>query len=88
MKNFKNYYFLFPALFFISCNNFQKNKSHQQVSNASIKAGKKLATQYCGSCHQFPEPSLLDTKSWENGVLPQMGPRLGIFFYFHQYPSY
>src|SRR5205814_1007498 len=26
---------------------------------------------------------------WENGVLPEMGPRLGIFYYgFKQYPSY
>ncbi len=27
----------------------------------------------------LPDPSLLDTKSWEKGVLPEMGPRLGIF---------
>ena len=27
----------------------------------------------------LPDPSLLDTKNWEKGVLPQMGPRLGIF---------
>jgi len=76
-------------LLFISCNDFQKNKSHQKVSNESIKAGKKLAAQYCGSCHLLPDPSLLDTKSWEIGVLPEMGPRLGIFYYgFQQYPSF
>src|SRR5205814_3455319 len=29
-----------------------------------------------------------DTKNWENGVLPAMGPRLGIFYYgFKEYPS-
>ena len=73
---------------FISCNDYKKNKSHQQVSDASIKAGKKLAIQYCGSCHQLPDPSLLDAKTWETGVLPAMGPRLGIFAYgFQQYPS-
>ena len=27
----------------------------------------------------LPDPSLLDTKSWEKGVLPEMGPRIGIF---------
>lgn len=76
------------GLFFISCKNYQKNKSHQQTSNESIEAGKKLAIQYCGSCHQLPDPSLLDSKSWENGVLPEMGPRLGIFYYgFKEYPS-
>jgi hypothetical protein len=47
-----------------------------------------LARQYCQSCHVFPEPSLLDVKSWEDGVLPNMGPRLGIFhFNWKAYPS-
>jgi hypothetical protein len=37
----------------------------------------------------LPDPSLLDSKSWEKGVLPNMGPRLGIFQYGYQtYPSY
>lgn len=27
----------------------------------------------------LPDPSLLDSKTWESGVLPNMGPRLGIF---------
>ena len=32
---------------------------------------------------------MLNAKSWDHGVLPQMGPRLGIFFYGDQhYPSY
>ena len=47
-----------------------------------------LANKYCQSCHLLPDPSLLDTKSWEKGVLPNMGPRLGIFYYdFEKYPS-
>jgi len=33
---------------------------------------------YCGSCHQFPEPALLDKNTWENSVLPQMALRMGI----------
>lgn len=40
--------------------------------------GEKLARNYCASCHAFPEPELLDKKTWESGVLPQMGPRLGV----------
>ncbi len=80
--------FCLTILSFSSCNNYQKNKSHQAVNNASIIAGKKLAAQYCGPCHQLPDPSLLDAKTWETGVLPAMGPRLGIFAYgFQQYPS-
>ena len=81
-------FFVAASVIFFSCESYQKNKSHQQVSDASITEGKKLAIQYCGSCHQLPDPSLLDSKSWENGVLPEMGPRLGIFFYGSKaYPS-
>jgi hypothetical protein len=46
-----------------------------------------LAVKYCQSCHLLPDPSLLDKSSWKNGVLPNMGPRLGIFQYFETYPS-
>jgi hypothetical protein len=40
--------------------------------------GETLARQYCAACHAFPEPQLLDKKTWETGVLPQMAPRLGV----------
>jgi hypothetical protein len=40
--------------------------------------GETLARQYCAACHAFPEPQLLDKKTWESGVLPQMAPRLGV----------
>jgi VCBS repeat protein len=56
---------------------------------SSIGKGETLAIQYCQSCHLLPDPSLLDSKTWERGVLPNMGPRLGIFQYESQvYPSY
>ena len=32
----------------------------------------KTAQTYCGSCHQYPSPSLLPKKTWEQTVLPQM----------------
>jgi hypothetical protein len=38
----------------------------------------QLARRYCGACHAFPEPQLLDKATWQEGVLPQMAPRLGI----------
>jgi hypothetical protein len=40
--------------------------------------GEQLAKQHCGSCHLFPDPTLLDKKSWEKSVLPQMAFRMGI----------
>lgn len=37
----------------------------------------RLAKQYCGGCHAFPEPSLLDKTTWAEKVLPQMAFRMG-----------
>ena len=41
-------------------------------------SGKELATRYCQMCHEFPDPGLLDKKTWTKSVLPNMGMRLGI----------
>ena len=52
----------------------------QTVKNtASDKlSGKELSELYCGACHMFPEPSLLDKEMWQKKILPQMGARMGI----------
>ncbi|GAB2532243.1 FG-GAP repeat domain-containing protein [Spirosoma aerophilum] len=47
-------------------------------ANESDPTPKQLAHQYCGSCHLFPEPELLDKKTWVTGVLPNMAMRLGL----------
>lgn len=44
-----------------------------------------LAKTYCGSCHAFPDPSLLDKNTWEKSVLPKMSEKLGIRTYNGQY---
>jgi hypothetical protein len=81
-------YIILLSLFFISCRHNNRNQSHAKIETASIEAGELLAKKYCQSCHAFPEPSLLNVKSWEEGVLPNMGPRLGIFnFNWTEYPS-
>ncbi len=78
----------FVFITFISCNPISKNKTQENVSQDSIQNGKALAAQYCQSCHQLPDPSMLSKSKWIAGVLPQMGPRLGIFAYGTQlYPS-
>ena len=38
--------------------------------------GEQLAQAYCSACHAFPDPGLLDKKTWQTGVLPQMLQRL------------
>ena len=60
---------LFGFIFFCwSC------QTQEQLEN-------KLARQYCSSCHLFPEPGLLDKKTWEKNVLPKMGIYLGLSTY-------
>jgi len=79
---------LCAIVFLFSCNNFKKNHSHEKVPDGNISKGKVLAITYCQSCHMLPDPSLLDAKGWETGVLPGMGPRLGIFVYgVNHYPN-
>ena len=53
--------------------------SPEPLSAATIQEGKVLAGTYCQSCHVLPDPAWLDSKTWEHGVMPAMGPRLGIF---------
>ncbi len=70
------------------CTDDPRNPTHKEVSLQSIARGKVLAQQYCASCHALPDPAQLDSRSWEKGVLPNMGPRLGIFYYGEdRYPS-
>ena len=79
---------LFLPVLLGSCTHYKRNSTHKHVSLASIQNGKALAIKFCQSCHLLPDPSMLDSKSWEKGVLPNMGPRLGIFNNgFHAYPS-
>ena len=63
----KYLYFCFIlSLIFVSC---QSGKESE---------GEALAKKNCASCHKFPDPSLLDKKTWKEGVLPEMAYRLGV----------
>ncbi len=42
-----------------------------------LKEGELLSKQFCGSCHQYPAPSLIPRKTWLQSVLPAMSVRLG-----------
>jgi len=73
--------------YFISCESSNSAPSGN-YTKADLEEGKSLAQKYCQSCHLFPEASLADKHSWETGILPNMGPRLGIFsFNGKNYPS-
>lgn len=45
----------------------------------SISETEKSARTYCGSCHEYPEPNLLDKATWDEYVLPRMGYMMGIY---------
>ncbi len=40
--------------------------------------GAQLARVHCATCHLFPEPRLLDQKTWREQTLPRMKIRLGL----------
>jgi hypothetical protein len=54
-------------------------------SNEKTVPGEKIARQYCGSCHAFPNPDLLDKSTWKKNVLPKMSAKLGISSYNGEY---
>ncbi len=60
------YFCVFAVLFLItvSCEN-------------QTKKDERIAKQYCMRCHAFPEPHLLDKKTWDKSVLPEMAFRMG-----------
>ncbi|HEX3935282.1 MAG TPA: VCBS repeat-containing protein [Puia sp.] len=70
---------LFTSILFFSCKPAARNSVGQPIEDSAISSGKALAATYCGSCHSLPDPSLVNKVSWERGILPEMGPRLGIF---------
>lgn len=47
-------------------------------SDAKFEAGRKLAELHCAACHLFPNPDLLDRKTWKEQTLPRMAFRMGL----------
>jgi hypothetical protein len=64
-----------------SCNN---NVSPPTVES-QIASGKALSQKYCISCHEWPDPALIDQKTWAKGVLPAMAKKMGIQLFMGQY---
>jgi len=65
---------------------FTLNSCHQPTKEEQDTAdGELLARKYCVSCHQLPDPALIDRKSWVSGVLPAMAKQLRVQNYMGQY---
>ena len=43
-----------------------------------VESGESLAKRHCATCHQFPEPDLLDKATWRQEVFPEMAFRMGM----------
>jgi hypothetical protein len=74
---FKKYIALCFLGMMINCSK-QKTAETYTPPKPSGKNGRELALIYCGSCHQSPDPSLLEKSLWEKKILPKMGWRLGM----------
>lgn len=76
--------FIFGLSVFVldSCREKPGSKIEQDMAD-----GKLLAQKYCVSCHQLPDPALIDRKSWIKRVLPAMAERLHVHNYMGQYFS-
>lgn len=62
---FKNQFiFLLLMLLFLACD--------------GLRTAESLARKHCATCHQFPDPALLNKDAWQKEVLPEMAFRMGL----------
>lgn len=69
------------VLFLVVCSILSCNNTGDKV----LEEGEKLARVHCASCHAFPDPSLLDKKTWAENVLPMMGQFMNVDIYYQPY---
>lgn len=84
----KKYTVLIIIIFhiYLSCKNDSnyikqdpQDQTEKEVNVLSNLDGKQLSKIYCASCHEYPEPALLDVDTWKNYMLPRMGYMYGIY---------
>jgi hypothetical protein len=69
-------YILLISLFFLKC--LTGNQGGEDAPpKPSHLTGKELAEIHCGSCHQQPQPDMLEKAAWQRGVLPEMEYHMG-----------
>lgn len=49
-----------------------------ETKPVSKAQAEQLAKIHCASCHQYPEPELLNKASWNEHILPRMGYMMGV----------
>ncbi|QEM11815.1 FG-GAP repeat domain-containing protein [Mucilaginibacter rubeus] len=58
---------------------------HEKTDEELLADARKTAVKYCGSCHEAPDASLLDSATWDKYILPAMGTKLGMRPFMDQY---
>lgn len=61
-----------------ACSTGNNNADKPTSLKPSDLSGQALSEQYCAGCHLTPTPDLLDKKTWEKNVLPEMAYYLGV----------
>ncbi|HKK75050.1 MAG TPA: VCBS repeat-containing protein [Saprospiraceae bacterium] len=59
------------------CYVFACRQNNTELTDIQNTSAEDLARTYCGSCHAYPEPGLLNQEKWQS-VLPHMAVRMGI----------
>ena len=77
MKHWHYVFLLGISMGVWTCSADNNNADKTTPPTPSNLSGKELAAIYCANCHLKPEPELLDKKTWEKGVLPEMAFYLG-----------
>ena len=73
---------IFAAVVIAALNSCGDNEPSDEELLADAK---KTAFQHCGSCHEPPDASLLDSATWDKHILPAMGAKLGMRSFMDQY---
>ncbi|HEV8543573.1 MAG TPA: VCBS repeat-containing protein [Verrucomicrobiae bacterium] len=57
---------------------FAQSVSPSAPTSGVPRSGEALSRLYCSTCHVFPEPELLDKKTWRDQTLRRMKIRMGL----------
>jgi hypothetical protein len=66
------------GLIVVACQ-FDEGEKQVVETKSGESDGRQLSEIHCGGCHQYAEPSLLDSTSWSDFMLPRMGHLLGFY---------
>lgn len=73
------------AVAFNSCGGSEPATGLSAADQKYLADGEQLVKTRCGTCHEVPDPSLLDKVTWEKHIMPGMAPMFGLKSFMGQY---